>query len=386
MLKRSFIFISLIIFLSTVGCVKETFDMNKLSHNIQFSPTLAISAVRGNISVRDMVKSEDTIVVFDQNNLVKLIFEEKSAIDLEGADFSVFTQGLGQYVASIKPDTLNLNIQDILNCITGEFNLLKPSITLNYTNSFAIPVKMKLDVTGLGKDNQSVSLDLDTFALSIPNGSTTQEISDTYIIDKDNSNLPEFISLRPGEIIFSGGVVLGPSTNGSGGNNELNDKRIIGDLKVEVPLEFRANNFQFTDTLDNFLKDSGGSNNSPVNPEDFEFLRVDINVKNGFPLGVSLKMSLYDPSTNTKKSSIDATDLLKPAPVNSSGKSSGITETTTHLDFTKQFFSSINSADNIIFQFTLNTTGNGASDISIYSDYRIDFNAALVVKPNIKFK
>ncbi len=32
----------------------------------------------------------------------------------------------------------------------------------------------------------------------------------------------------------------------------------------------------------------------PVNPEDFEFLRIDITAENGFPLGVSLSIILYD--------------------------------------------------------------------------------------------
>ena len=42
-------------------------------------------------------------------------------------------------------------------------------------------------------------------------------------------------------------------------------------------------------------------NDSPVKPENFEFLRVDFKAKNGFPLGVSLKMSLYDSITQYNK-------------------------------------------------------------------------------------
>ena len=43
-------------------------------------------------------------------------------------------------------------------------------------------------------------------------------------------------------------------------------------------------------------------------------------------------------------------------------------------------------ADKIIFQFILNTTDNETKSIKIYSDYRIDFNTALVINPDIKLK
>jgi hypothetical protein len=33
----------------------------------------------------------------------------------------------------------------------------------------------------------------------------------------------------------------------------------------------------------------------------------------------------------------------------------------------------------------MNTTGNGAEGVRIYSDYRLDFMASLVLKPDIKF-
>jgi hypothetical protein len=39
----------------------------------------------------------------------------------------------------------------------------------------------------------------------------------------------------------------------------------------------------------------------------------------------------------------------------------------------------------IIFTFALSTTDNGTKDVKIYSDYGIDFKAALVLKPKLKF-
>jgi hypothetical protein len=130
------------------------------------------------------------------------------------------------------------------------------------------------------------------------------------------------------------------------------------------------------------MKDDSGD--SQVNIENFGLLRVDLNASNGFPLGISIKMSLYDSVTNEEKATVDATDLLKPAPVDNTGKATGKTESKTSIELTQDFFKSVNKADKIIFSFALNTTD--AKDVKIYSDYSIDFSAALVVRPDINLK
>jgi hypothetical protein len=239
-----------------------------------------------------------------------------------------------------------------------------------------------------GKRNaRTVDLGLAPFDIT-PSTFATRDISSSFGIDKNNSALPSLISLPPQSINFSGSAKMNPSVIPSGvhprDNYVFGNSRFLAKVEVEVPLEFRMNNLQFTDTVDNFLKDSGGSNNN-FKPEDFKLLRVDLKAENGFPLGISVKMSLYDPATHAIKSTVDATGLLNPAPVDVNERSNGLTETKTNIEFTQEFFSAIKNSGKIIFQFTLNTTDGSSKDIKIYSDYTIDYNAALVVKPDITF-
>ncbi len=411
MIRRSVHLILVALSLSTIGCVKETYDMKKLSEKAHLSPTIAISAIKGYISLSDIAKSGDTLV-FDGNNFVKIIYRVDSVIDLSLQDFSCAkktadltnnitpelpylsrstdypTENLGQLTASIEQYSLDLGIDDILSHLSGDVHITDPIIRLKYLNPFVDPIVVTFIVTGKNKD-RTVELGLAPFALNHPANLSAPEVSDTFTVDKSNSELPELISMLPSMIDFSGTAVMSVPTLKSGNVDYLTgNEHLIGNIEVEVPLEFRMNNLQFSDTVDNFLKDNSGNNDNPFNPEDFQMLRVDISAKNGFPLGVSVKMSLYDSLTHSIRSTVDATRILEAAPVDSNGKveETKITESSTSIEFTKDFFSAISKSDKIIFWFTLITTESGSKDIKIYSDYHIDFHSALVMKPVINLK
>ena len=379
-IKISFLFISMIMFLCLTSCIKDTYNMSMLSKKAHLSPTLDISAVKGDVSFSDVVKNNDT-VIFDKDKLVILVFKKDSVVDLKLSDFS---KGTILKTATIVPSSYDLNIGDILDHVTGEYRFLNPSIKFNYTNSFPDPIKISLNVTGTGK-GKTVALNLAPFTLSKPTLPVQQEISASYVIDKNNSNLQDVISLPPETVNYSGSAVITSTVKDSQADNyALSSNHLTGSLEIDVPMDLTLNNLQITDTIDNFIKDN--NNNDPLNPESFQLLRINITAKNGFPLGVGLKMSLYNSSTNSVKSTIDATGLLNPAPVDSNGKANGVGETSTSIEFTKDFLSNVNKADKIIFRFTLNATGNVTQEIKIYSDYRINFHAALVVKPDINLK
>lgn len=380
MIKRSFLFLSTIMVLCITSCIKETYDMNMFSKKAHLSPTLAISAVKGDFSFSDAVKTNDT-VIFDQNKLVILVFRKDSVVDLKMSDFS---KGTVERTATIDPSTFDLDISDILKHITGVFKFFNPSLKFNYTNSFTDPIKISLNVSAR-RDTKIIALNLPPFTLTRPNIPVQQEITTLYVIDKNNSNLPDLISLPPEIISYSGSATLSITTKERPeSDNVLGPNRLFGSLEVEVPMDLQLTNLQFADTVDNFIKDDSGD--SQVKPEDFQLLRVNVTAKNGFPLGVGMKMSLYDSATKSVKSSVMATGILGPAPVDSNGKANGETESSTSIEFTREFFSFVNKTDKIIFQFTLNTTGNGTQEVKIYSDYRLKFNAALVVKPDINLK
>ena len=226
-------------------------------------------------------------------------------------------------------------------------------------------------------------MDLDTIVFSpVSSGVPGQNEEGSYTIDNTNSELPQLISFLPEKIHYSGNAYLSQPGK-SGGNPVVNleSEKLTGSIELDIPMQLRMNNLQFADTTDNFLKSDDSDN--AFDPSDFDLLRVNVSADNGFPLGISLSMSLYDSQTQKVLKTIDATDLLAPASVDSNGKSVSSTETDTKIEFTKDFFESVNEADNIIFLFKVSTSDSGSKDVKIYSDYRINFKASLVIKPGI---
>ena len=326
-----------------------------------------------------VVKSDGLMVNFNSADYFQL------NLTLPSPDFDYIKGYLGQQIASIAPDSVTFDIKDVLNHISGDIHISNPSITINYLNSFALPVQIALNAEGV-RNAQSVNLVLSPFITQYPVALDNRDISASFVIDKNNSSLPDLVSLPPEKIRLSGSAKMNPAgSNGLRNNFVFGNSRLLGSLEIDVPVDFRLNNFQFTDTVNNFLNDSS-INNDNFKVENIKLLHVNIAAKNGFPLGVSVKMSLYDSNMHVIKSTVDAASILEPAPVDSNGKATGATETSTSIELTNEFFSSINKADKIIFRFSPTTTGNGTKDITIYSDYRINFYASLVVKPDIKLK
>jgi len=327
------------------------------------------------------------IMVSSQNNMVTFNSSDKISIDLgmKNPEFDHVKGYFGKQAETIEKDTADLEIKDILDRISGDFHLANPSVTLKYRNSFSVPIEIDIRATGYREGKTPVSLELNPFILGYPRFPASRDKDTLFKVDNVNSKLADLVSMVPEKIVFEGGAEMNPGTDESMNNYIFGDSRFIGDLEVEVPMEFSINNIQFTDTVDNFIKDDNPGNDSPIKVEDFEFMRVDLEVENGFPLGVLVTMSLYNPATGDTICPINAKEILAPAPVGSDGKVTGSMTSRTTITITDRFWSSVNEADMIIFSFKLSTTDYETKDVKIYSDYGIDFKAALVLKPKLKF-
>jgi len=368
-----------------------------ITESITVTPNSVIS---GNISIANSTIDLGTVAAQPYNKLpveysievsstgqmVDFNSADKVRLDLEILDPELdYVKGyFGQYGDTIDADTIDLEIEEILGNLSGSFLISSPSVKLNYSNSFAIPVKIDIDAVGY-KGEDSVDIDLDPVTLLYPSAPAERDKNGAFTVDKNNSDFPELISMPPEKIRFGGSAVMNPDGNtGTRDNYIFGNSRFLGDLEIEVPVELRLNNLQFADTIDNPIEEDDFSD-SPLDPEDIEELKILLNIENGFPLGISLSISLFDSATNSVLKTISAPGILEPAPVDASGKVSGPAQCETEIRLTSDFWNSIYDADKMIFSITLVTTDGGAKDVKIYSDYYLDYKAALFVKADLKF-
>lgn len=323
------------------------------------------------------VSSNESIVNFSSSDSIHL------DLKLQNPDFDYLKGYFGQKTEQIDPDTLDTNIDDILSHISGQFHISDPSVRVNYSNSFGIPVEVTLNASGI-KDAKKVNLGLAPFTVDYPLSTTNRVVSSSFTVNKANSALPDLISMPPTEIRFSGSGRMNPQGfTGTRDNYIFGDSRFVASLEVEVPMTLWVNNLQFADTLDNFLKPDAADNGS-LDLSGTDLLILKITTDNGFPLGASLQIALYDPASATIKKTITAQDLIKAAPVDANGRSSGTSQTLSTIECDKSFFDASRKYDKLIFIFNLKSTGDGTKDVKIYSDYSLTFKVGVKVKPNLQ--
>jgi hypothetical protein len=327
------------------------------------------------------VTSNGNMIDFSNSDNINVEF------GIKNPDYDYVKGYFGQSTQNIDQQSIEIPMGDMMDKITGDFHISNPSISLNYSNSFGIPINIALKAKG--SNNSEIISFQNSFPILYPTTLATRDIAGSYTINKTNSpTLPDLISLPPSVMEFSGSASMntgGMTAIGGRNNYVFGNSRFLGSVEFQLPMEFWMNNLQFADTLDNFLSTNDSQNND-FSSSDIDYTRLDISVNNGFPLGISLKLALYDSVRNVVLKTIDASQLLTPAPVDASGKVNGTAASVTSIEINPDFFDSVNDADKIIFIFKLNTTGSGANDIKLYSDYTITFNAAIVVKPEINLK
>jgi len=333
------------------------------------------------------VPVEYTINISSDNNLINFSSRDniRAVLSLPHPDIDYVKGYFGQRIKTIGTTSLDIGMDRFFSKITGDFRISNPMVTINYSNSFGLPIEVRLNALGIN-DAETVALGREPFTLCYPGVEFTRDTTSAVFIDKNNSRLVELISMLPGEIRFSGTAQVNPGgDNGAMDNFVFGNSRIIADLNVDIPMELKISDLQFTETVDNFLDTGDPDDDQGIRPEDFHIMKINLSVSNGFPLGASVEMSLFDSERKINVSTVRAGDIIKPAPVDVNGRVTGPAESSAEIQFTEDFFNSIGKADEIVFKFIMKSTDNGTRDVKIYSDYNLTFNALVVITPEIRF-
>lgn len=125
MFKKYAYLTSLLLFPAFTGCIRETYDLDKLSDEIDYSPVFSLSAITGKITLADILKANDT-VRYDNDKFVRIVFKKDSVFDLLLRDFynlnDMVSYSKGYTIGEIKMKDFQGSIPVTLNTISQSFS------------------------------------------------------------------------------------------------------------------------------------------------------------------------------------------------------------------------------------------------------------------------
>jgi len=219
---------------------------------------------------------------------------------------------------NIDKDTIVDIELDEIKGLTGSFVVTNPKINIYYKNTFGFPIRVDALIKGYF-ENDSVLLDPPAQNLLYSKNYLIPEASGTIKFSRTNiTNIDQLLVFPPAKKI---GFAASLNTNYEGNSDEkqwmMNDSKIIGDLEVEVPLEFRSN-LVFLDTF-KFESDIEEKNKDIV-----EWINLNYKIRNEFPLNLEITLILHDSVSMKNIDTLYLNDFennlfLKAAPVDANG-------------------------------------------------------------------
>jgi hypothetical protein len=299
-------------------------------------------------------------------------------IRLQDLSFSYAEGYFGNFLYKGSRDTIRVDFFD--NWIRGDVYFEEPRITLNVENAFGIPTRSVvkiLDVITVRGQILPLESPYVTSGIDFPYPAMNevgQVKTGTFSFTKQNSNIDIILGAGPVAIDYDVDAITNPDS----------DNRIRGfisessyykvNLEVELPLYGKAAGFIVMDTLDiNFGR--------YTDVDDVEFKLV---TDNRVPLDVAVQVYFIDNQGNKIDSLLDAPRrLVKAAPVNAQGNTTGETRQITFADFKGDRFTRLREhAQQIILVSEFSTINDGNTSVRVLSsqDVRIRLGAKLGVR------
>jgi hypothetical protein len=268
----------------------------------------------------------------------------------------------GQRDIEIPTTDFSIDLGGIEEFVQG-FTLTDPSIKLEMYNSIGISMGMDARLNGLNTTGDIVTLDFPDISISQPAapGNTTQT---DIVIDRNTSNIVDFLAIVPSQFILSGDVGLNPNNTGATQNFIDINGDLVGSLELELPLEIQSSNLLFEEELEVELFDDDA-----VDAVDFFDLVIGAN--NGFPLGLQFTIDFLDAAGNTLDQVV--IPIMDAADVDGNGRVTSKKSSTTETSFTTSQIQNMIAAEKWLLQGRLETSNGGTVPVKFYSDYEVDF-------------
>ena len=341
------------------GTVNSEMDLSNANIYLGADPVKDHNMLR--VSVATQIEASNGLVEFDSSDFISIEF------DASTAEFEYLDGYLGQ-------DTFDISIDDLdvsqLAELGRGINMENPKMEIFVTNSFGIPILVKLDITAKDENAQELPMNAPNMSFPFPSIAERGTLkSETFSIDKDNSDIVDCLGMPATTFDIKGQAIMNPD-GFTGFDNHITQASAINlGFAADIPMTFTAKNFSYVDTLPNGATLQG--------LQDFDLLELKIKTMNGFPLGGSLDLIFTDAQYNTIDSLMDVT-LLESAVVDNQGQITSSTENMTTFLMTAEMLDKLNAlkCENILIRTNFNSYDNGNFPVSIFTSCTLDITLA----------
>lgn len=320
------------------------FDMSVQANKIKWSLVVSIDGGQTIVDVDDLVL----------------------AFELKDIAFDRVEGSIDKQVIDIDPGEFNLNI-DFWNNFNGEFGFNDAKIEMTVTNyGLKVPMSVDMAFTAYG-DGKVKVFEGDPLLFSGWNNGVPYK--ETLGYDKNNSNINDVLSLPPKEKITYGGAITVNPENGK--VVVLGDGNANVDAYIEIPLDLKAKNLIFNDTIDVDLREDLSD----------KILQAAIRVKanNGIPLGLKDGNLLLLDANYTCLDSVKINKFIDAPVIGNNGEVS-VADSDHLIPLTKDNIKHIDGTKYIVIQVKAETSNNGDVAVQIKPEATIKLNLILEVK------
>ncbi|MEZ4948790.1 MAG: hypothetical protein R2784_05300 [Saprospiraceae bacterium] len=297
-------------------------------------------------------------------------------IELVDLDFNSLRGNLGATDYDLEENSFDFGLD--LSFLDEESKAIffkNPEIDIFYKNSFGVPLEASLDVKTYGVFNDSSSLNPPLFVLDYPNiNQLGQTISGNFNINKNNSNLVDFLSVYPNFINYKGNVKVKPNSP-----QEIHfvtpESELTVGFEMSLPMELKASSLIFSDTL---TTEAIGDD-----PEIVESATLVIDFLNDLPF--DSEFTLTGKGDSNPGGKVILSGLTVPAAdTDNTGKVTGTKATRREIALSRDQINDLFTSNQLEIKVEVSSAEAGNKFVSIYTEDGIQIGLAIRSQLNIK--
>jgi len=264
----------------------------------------------------------------------------------------------------IESDTLIIDLFDL--GFDGTIRLEDPRLDLLFENSFGFDLQARIKhLEMVNAEGNSVvlsgSIVENGFLLKSPKLFEAGQSKNSILsLNKDNSNLPDLLAIKPQKIIYQLSAVINPDENNQSGFM-IPSSKIKTDISAFIPAHgsFELQTQQETSV------DFG-------QPESLVAADFKLITTNELPLGAALQFYFIDENNSIIDSLFtDQEVILEAAPVGADGFPTTPAPLTTHITIPSDRINILNRSEKMLMSVHLATSDNGQTPVKITGDQKI---------------